>query len=223
MHVSNSTYHLEGLMKFYLLILSLVIGTLAIPGTASALDPSVFLKVLNVDIEQLQTRSGDFTQVQKQLGITKQIDKGDASEYEGRVEYILSSRPEMFTLFITECTGGYRVTWISTSERSGKTIMKPNVQKIEVGGLYLGMNRKEIEKIFMGTPSGGWTIEENKKMSASQKVIYRKTVEGKSIFDAKKIYFCDRIWIIMKFDKRSKLSEYDIETGGCDDSACERN
>ena len=207
-------------MRFYLLILSLVIGTLAIPSTASALDPSVLLKVLNVDIEQLRTSSGEFIQAQKQLGITNQINTGDAASYVGRMEYILRTRPEMLTLFVTECTEGYRIKWISPSERSGKTIMKPNVQRIEVGGLYLGMNNKEVEKIFMGTPSGGWTIEEAMKTSDSQKITYKKTVEvigGR----AEKIYFCDRIWIVMKFDKRNKLSEYEIETGGCDDQACE--
>jgi hypothetical protein len=207
-------------MKSYFLILFLVIGTLVIPGTSSALDPSVFLKVLNVDIKQLKTSSGDFIQAQKQLGITKQINTGDAASYEGRVEYILRSRPEMLTFFITECTEGYRIKWISPSERSGKTIMKPNVQRVEVGGLYLGMKKKEVEKIFMGTSSGGWAIEETKKMSASQNITYRKTVEAIG-YDSKKLYFCDRIWIFMKFDNQSKLSEYEIEAGGCDDTACE--
>lgn len=206
-------------MKSYFLILSLVISTLVIPGTSSALDPSVFLKVLNVDIEQLKTSSGRFIQVQKQLGITKRIDTGDAASYEGRVEYILRSRPEMLTFFITECTEGYRIKWISPSERSGKTIMKPNVQKIEVGGLYLGMNKKEVEEIFMGTPSGGWTLEETKKMPASQNITYCKTLEAMD--GSKKIYYCYRIWVVMKFDKQSKLSAYEVETGGCDDAVCE--
>jgi hypothetical protein len=214
-------------MKSTLLVFFLLIGALTVPSRASALDPSTFLKVLDIDIKKLKTSTGDFMQAKKKLGPTKQIDTGDAASYEGRVEYIPRSRPEMLTLFITECTEGYRVRWLNPSERPGKTIMKPNVQKIEVDGLYLGMNKDEIENIFMGTPSGGWSIEEAKKTYDSQKVIYKKTIEvisyqdEKNYFTAKKNYFCDRIWISMKFDRLSKLSEYNIETGGCDDQACE--
>jgi hypothetical protein len=207
-------------MKSIFLIFFLFIGTLTVPSTASALDPTIFLKVFNIDINKLKTSSGDFIQAKKKLGPTKQIDTGDAASYEGRVEYILRSRSEMLTLFITECTGGCRVRWLRPSERSGKTIMKPNVQRIEVGGLYLGMNRDEVENIFRETPSGGWAIEANKKMSGAQSITYKKTIEVIG-YDLKKNYFCDRIWLILKFDQQSKLSEYDIEAGGCDDQACE--
>jgi hypothetical protein len=209
--------YLEELMKSTLLIFFLFIGALTVPSTASAHDPSTFLKILDMDIKNLKTSSGDFIEAKKKLGPTKQIDTGDAADYEGRVEYILRSRPEMLTLFITECTEGYRVRWLNPSERPGKTIMKPNIQRIEVGGLYLGMNKNEIENIFMGTPSGGWVIEENKKTSGLQKITYKKTVGVKGN------YFCDRIWLNLKFDEQGKLSEYDIATGGCDDQACEGN
>ena len=206
-------------MKSRFLIFFLFIGTLTVPSTASALDPSTFLKVLDIDINKLKTSSGDFIQAKNKLGLSKQIDTGDAASYEGRIEYILRSRPEMLTFFITECTEGYRIRWLSPSERSGKTIMKPNIQRIEVGGLYLGMSKGEVEKIFTGTPSGGWAIEEKKELSGTQKITYKKTIEVKSK-DSKKDYFCDRIWLILKFDKRNKLSEYNIEAGGCDDQAC---
>ncbi|HET6365398.1 MAG TPA: hypothetical protein VFG02_10130, partial [Nitrospirota bacterium] len=57
-------------------------------------------------------------------------------------------------------------------------------------------------------------IEESKKTSDSPKITYKKTIKKS---------FCTRIWIIMKFDKHDKLSEYEIEAGGCDDQACERD
>jgi hypothetical protein len=207
-------------MKSAFLIFFLFIGTLTVPSTASALDPSIFLKVLNIDTNKLKTSSGDFIQAKKKLGPTKQIDTGDAASYEGRVEYILRSRSEMLTLFISECTEGYRVRRLHPSERPGKTIMKPNIQRIEVGGLYLGMNKDEVENIFRENLSGGWAIEENKNTTGAQNITYKKTIEVIG-YDFKKNYFCDRIWLILKFDQQNKLSEYDIEAGGCDDQACE--
>ena len=211
---------LEKPMKSTLLIFFLFIATLTVPSKARALDPSTFLKVLDIDINKLKTSSGDFIQAKEKLGPTKQVDTGDAASYEGRVEYVLRSRSEMLTLFISECTKGYRVRQLRPSEKPGKTIMRPNVQRIEVGGLYLGMNKDEVENIFRGTPSGGWALEKDNKASGAQNITYRKTIEVTG-YDFKKNYFCDRIWIVLKFDKQNKLIEYDVEAGGCDDQACE--
>ena len=77
-------------MKHIAKILLFAFAAIAFATSSSTLDPSVFLNVLGVDIDGLKSRFGDFKQVKRLLGEARQIDTGDAAEYEGRVEYILN-------------------------------------------------------------------------------------------------------------------------------------
>jgi hypothetical protein len=206
-------------MKILLWLLFLLIAAVFFPRKTFALDPVIFLKVLDIDINDLKSADGDFLEVFKKLGKTKQLAKGDAAGYVGSVEYVLQNHSQMITFQITECTTGYKLKTIDGKKAKGKTVLRSSIERIEAGGLHLGMDAKDVEKVFAGSVGGGWTVEEALKKKGTQSVTYRKTVTGKGM-DGSPQKYCDRIWIYLDFDKRGKLSLIDIWSGGCDDAAC---
>jgi len=189
---------------------------IAITRSAFALDPSVFLKILDVDVKNLKGESGDFVQVRKLLGDAKRIDTGDAAEYEGRVEYILSDRSQSIAFKIGECWDGYVVEKVDkTVKRFNRAVLNASIKTLSTGGLSLGMNKKDVEKLFEGAVSGGWKLEGNKILANTRSVTFTKNIvenEGEK--------FCDHLQILLTFDAREKLCNYDVASGGCDDEPC---
>ena len=203
-------------MKTRGLVLFFLLGIVFSPNKVFAADPSVFRKILNVDIEYLKSEPGEFAQVRKLMGETQEISQGDASTGKIRLEYVLRDRSQMIAFYVTECTMGYTVERIKATEHLGKTVMSPKINSIEVGGLRLGMDKKVVKEIFSKIVFGKWKVKETKKESKTQSFTYRQTIGEKS---GEK--YCDQIWIDLEFDKHGKLSKYDVATGGCGEGGCE--
>ncbi len=203
---------------------AIAIAVVAFSCSGFAFDPSGFLKILGADVRGLKSVSGDFVQVRSLLGEAKQIDTGDAAKYEGRVEYILSDLSQSITFSIGECHEGYWIEMTGGKRKDNQGILNPSIKAITAGGLYLGMDKKEVDAFFAGSISGGWKAEKNPRNMAIPRLLsfdntrhaYQKNVVSK---DGSK--FCNHIWITLAFDAHSKLTRIDIITDGCDDSACE--
>jgi len=189
----------------------------AFSSVGFAIDPSAFLEVLGVEINGNTHSLRDFRAVKQILGDAKQIDKGDAGEYEGRVEYVLFDRSQSIVFKIGECHEGYTIERISEhTTRVDPTVLKSSIKAISAVGLELGMKRSDAERLFTGSILGGWKLEAEKKGPDTQRISYQKTVESENGRE-----FCDHIWITLKFDAYSKLSGLDVLSGGCHDSSCE--
>jgi hypothetical protein len=215
-------------MKHLAKISLFAFAAIAFATSSPTLDPTVFLNVLGVDIDDLKSRSGDFEQVKRLLGEARQIDTGDAAEYEGRVQYILNDGSQSIVFKIGECTQGYAVEHANARDRLTISVLDPSIKSISVGGLRLGMNKREADKVFSGVPSDGWKVEDYRNPSNrlrwtppekhepnGSRFTYQKTVSrggGE---------FCDRIWIGLRFDSHSKLDFFEVTFGGCDDMPCE--
>jgi hypothetical protein len=79
----------------------------------------------------------------------------------------------------------------------------------------LGMDRKDVEKLFSGPIMGGWTLAEEKKELDTLQIAYQKGIvlgRGEN--------FCDRIDIRLHFDARSGLNRMDVLSQGCMDAPC---
>ena len=203
------------LCSFVLIILS---------SSSYALDPTEFQKILGLDIKDLRSAFGDFVQATKLLGESKQMDTSDAANYEGRVEYILKDLSQSIGFTIGECHEGYSVELAKGRRKPNYALLNASIKTISAGGVRLGMDKREAEKLFAGVVSGGWTIESDPRNPAIPRLLsfdkkvyaYRKTVIAK---DGSR--FCDHIWITLIFDADSKLTSFDVLSGGCDDSPCE--
>jgi hypothetical protein len=188
-------------------------------GTGFSMDPSVFLNILDVDVTNLKSESGDFVQVRKILGEVKRSDTGDAAEYEGRVEYILNDRSQYIAFKIGECSDGYVVEKVDGKvRRFNLTVLNASIKTVSTGGLSLGMDKRDVEKLFMGDIAGGWKLEEDTKQLDAHSFGYKKTVVEKNGDK-----FCNHLRIILTFDSHGKLYKYDVTSNGCDDRACEED
>jgi hypothetical protein len=215
-------------MKQIVKISLFAFAVIALADYRPTLDPSVFLHVLGVDIEGLKSRSGDFDQVRRLLGEAKQIDTGDAAEYKGRVEYLLSNGAQSIVFKIGECMQGYAVERPDARDKRGQSVLDPSIKSISVGGLRLGMDKKEAEKLFAGALSNGWKAEDYRKPPEEPRLTPPKPHEPNALlFTYKKTVsrnggkFCDRIWFKLRFDSRAKLDFFEVTSGGCDDLPCE--
>ena len=157
---SHHGHIMKQIVKFSLFTFAVI----ALANSSPTLDPSVLLNVLGVDIDGLKSRSGDFEQVKRLLGEARQIDTGDAADYEGRVEYILNNGAQSIVFKIGECTQGYAVESANANEKLKYSVLDPSIKSISVGGLRLGMNKKEAEKLFSGVLSDGWKVEAEGKL-----------------------------------------------------------
>jgi len=129
---------------------------------------------------------------------------------------------------IGECTEGYAVENANANDKLKYSVLNPSIKSISVGGLWLGMDKKEAEKLFAGLRSNGWKIEDRMKPYEGPRLTppklqgpnallftYAKTVSR----DGSK--FCDRIWVKLGFDSHAKLDLFEVTSGGCDDMPCE--
>ena len=203
-------------------------AAIAFATSSPTLDPSVFLNVLGVDIDGLKSRSGDFEQAKRLLGEASEIETGDAAEYEGRVEYILNNGAQSIVFKIGECTQSYAVESANANDKLKHSVLDPSIKSISVGGLRLGMNKKEAEKLFSGVLPDGWKVEDYMKPSNGPRLVPPETHEpNSSRFTYQKTVtrygdqFCYRIWIKLRFDSHAKLDLFEVTAGGCDDMPCE--
>jgi hypothetical protein len=215
-------------MRHIMRISFFAFALIAFANSSPAIDPSVFVNVLGVDIHGLKSRPGTFEQAIRLLGEARQIDTGDAAEYEGRIEYILNNRTQSIVFKIGECTEGYAVESANAKDKLKYSVLDPSIKSISVGGLRLGMNKKEVEKLFAGALSNGWNVEDYRKPSEGPRLTPPKAHEpNASLFTYQKTVsrdggkFCDRIWIKLRFDSHAKLDLFEVTAGGCDDMPCE--
>jgi hypothetical protein len=205
-------------------ILMMACGLVVISSSGYALDPSEFRQILGLDIKELRSASGDFVQGKKLLGESRQMDTGNAANYEGRVEYILKDLSQSIGFTIGECYEGYSVELAKGRRKPNYALLNASIKTISAGGVRLGMDTRKADKLFADVVSGGWIIEPDPRnpamirlLSFDKKVYaYRKTVIAK---DGSR--FCDHIWISLIFDADSKLTRFDVISGGCDDSPCD--
>ena len=201
---------------------------LAFANPGHAIDPSIYLNVLGVDVLSLKSGPRAFEQAIRLLGEARQIDTGDAAYYEGRVQYILNNGAQSIVFKIGECTQGYAVESANANDRLTYSVLDPSIKSISVGGLRLGMKKNEVEKLFAGALSNGWNVEDYRKPSEAPRLTPPKAHEpNASLLTYQKTVsrgggrFCDRIWIELRFDSHAKLDLFEVTAGGCDDMPCE--
>lgn len=211
------------LIRNKLRIAAVVLYLAAFTDQVLALDPSELLQVLGVPIKGLKSAPGEFAYVQKRLGEARRIDTGDAANYEGRVEYILQDLSQSITFRIGECHEGYTVEMAGGKRKPEQALLEPSIRAITAGGLRLGMGIRDLEELFSRDASSGWVAVKDWRNSRIPQLLslekrrygYQKTaVSG----DGNK--FCEHIWITLVFDASSKLTRFDVLSGGCDDSPC---
>lgn len=215
-------------MKHLITISVIFFAIILFANSSAAMDPSVFLKILGVDINKLKSSEGYFEQAKRMLGEATQIDTGVAAEYEGRIQYVLNNSTQSIVFKVGECTEGYAVESVNAKHKLKYSVLNPSIRSISVGGLRVGMKKKEAEKLFDVALSNGWRIEDYTKPSEGPHLTppeahepnallftYQKTVSR----DGGKL--CDRIWIKLRFDSHARLDLFEVTSAGCDDMPCE--
>ena len=197
---------------FVLMAMSFIMG---ITGISAAMDPSGFYVILGVSVYKNSDTRDPFADIKKKLGNARRIDKGDASTYEGRIEYILGDRSQSLVFLTGECFRGYVLEYCERkSDLSSGTVLDRSISKIETCGAALGMTKREIAKIFGGKIPGGWKLEKYSAGPNAQHFSYMKDNK----YDG--MDYCDHISINLFFDAQSKLTKLTVSVFDCDDSSC---
>lgn len=166
--------------------------------TTNIFNPENFTQVLNFKLEE-STLYG----IRNVLGYTPILEKGHTSEYEARIVYFINSGSEKIEFFSDELHGAdlglsdFAVSKVSQTEKFKKKEL--SIKKINVCGLHLGMERKDVDKLInIKNIAGGFSCAVEKK--SNDEIIYhffkgikwvnkkKEIMEGEEGIDISMIY-----------------------------------